>query len=77
MRFHHNLVQATVDALHTIFNDGKYADQAIQKILKRDTRWGSRDRGFIAETTYDIVRYKRLFASIANLLLPQPDSNAA
>lgn len=66
MRFHHNLVQATVDALHIIFNEGKYADQAIQKILKRDTRWGSRDRSFIAETTYDIVRYKRLYAHIAN-----------
>lgn len=65
MRFHHNLVQATVDALHMIFNEGKYADQAIQKILKRDTRWGARDRGFIAETTYDIVRYKRLYAHIA------------
>lgn len=70
MRFHHNLVQATVDTLHNIFNDGKYADQAIQKILKRDTRWGSRDRGFIAETTYDIVRYKRLYAEIANVNEP-------
>ncbi len=70
MRFHHNLVQATVDALHNIFNDGKYADQAIQRILKRDTRWGSRDRGFIAETTYDIVRYKRLYAAIANVKEP-------
>ncbi|MDP5102206.1 MAG: RsmB/NOP family class I SAM-dependent RNA methyltransferase [Nonlabens sp.] len=70
MRFHHNLVQATVDALHIIFNEGKYADQAIQKILKRDTRWGSRDRGFIAETTYDIVRYKRLYAHIANASEP-------
>ncbi|AZQ44302.1 RsmB/NOP family class I SAM-dependent RNA methyltransferase [Nonlabens ponticola] len=70
MRFHHNLLQATVDALHQIFNDGKYADQAIQKILKRDTRWGSRDRGFIAETTYDIVRYKRLYAEIASVKEP-------
>jgi 16S rRNA (cytosine967-C5)-methyltransferase len=70
MRFHHNLVQGTVDALHTIFNEGKYADQAIQKILKRDTRWGSRDRGFIAEMTYDIVRYKRLYASIAKASEP-------
>jgi len=70
MRFHHNLIQGTVDALHQTFNDGKYADQAIQKILKRDTRWGSRDRGFIAETTYDIVRYKRLYAAIANVKEP-------
>jgi 16S rRNA (cytosine967-C5)-methyltransferase len=53
-----------------IFNDGKYADQAIQKILKRDTRWGSRDRGFIAETTYDIVRYKRLYSEIVGTKAP-------
>ncbi|MGB3592119.1 MAG: methyltransferase domain-containing protein [Nonlabens sp.] len=70
MRFHHNLLQATVDALHLIFTEGKYADQAIQKILKRDTRWGSRDRGFIAETTYDIVRYKRLYNEIAGVKEP-------
>lgn len=70
MRFHHNLLQATVDALHQIFNDGKYADQAIQRILKRDTRWGSRDRGFIAETTYDIVRYKRLYSEIVGAKAP-------
>ncbi len=63
-------MQATVDALHNIFNEGKYADQAIQRILKRDTRWGSRDRGFIAETTYDIVRYKRLYAAIAGVKEP-------
>lgn len=70
MRFHHNLLQATTDALHNVFNNDKYADQAIQKILKRDTRWGARDRGFIAETTYDIVRYKRLYAKIADVHEP-------
>jgi 16S rRNA (cytosine967-C5)-methyltransferase len=70
MRFHHNLVQATVDTLHQIFNEGKYADQAIQKTLKKDTRWGSRDRGFIAETTYDIVRYKRLYSEIVGTKAP-------
>jgi 16S rRNA (cytosine967-C5)-methyltransferase len=70
MRFHHNLVQATVDTLHQIFNEGKYADQAIHKTLKQDTRWGSRDRGFIAETTYDIVRYKRLYSEIVGTKAP-------
>lgn len=38
--------------------------------LKRDKRWGSRDRGFIAETTYDIVRWKRLYAAIADVKEP-------
>jgi 16S rRNA (cytosine967-C5)-methyltransferase len=38
--------------------------------LKRDKRWGARDRSFIAETTYDIVRWKRLYAEIAEVKEP-------
>ncbi|MGB7842865.1 MAG: methyltransferase domain-containing protein [Salinimicrobium sp.] len=70
MRLYRNLVFATVDALGEIFNEGKYADKVIQKTLKRDKRWGSRDRSFIAETTYDIVRWKRLYAEIAEVKAP-------
>ncbi|MGA8852735.1 MAG: methyltransferase domain-containing protein [Christiangramia sp.] len=70
MRLHRNLVFATIDALAEIFNEGNYADKVIQKTLKRDKRWGSRDRSFIAETTYDIVRWKRLYAEIAEVKEP-------
>lgn len=70
MRLHRNLVFATVDALSEIFNEGNYADKVIEKTLKRDKRWGSRDRSFIAETTYDIVRWKRLYAEIADVKSP-------
>ena len=70
MRLHRNLVFATIDALAEIFNEGKYADKVIEKTLKRDKRWGSRDRSFIAETTYDIVRWKRLYAEIAEVKEP-------
>ena len=70
MRLHRNLVFATVDSLHLIFNEGKQADKVLKNTLKRDKRWGSRDRGFIAETTYDIVRWKRLYAEIAEVKEP-------
>ncbi|MDX1542906.1 MAG: class I SAM-dependent methyltransferase [Christiangramia sp.] len=70
MRLHRNLVFATIDALAEIFNEGNYADKVIEKTLKRDKRWGSRDRSFIAETTYDIVRWKRLYAEIAEVKEP-------
>lgn len=70
MRLHRNLVFATIDALSEIFNKGNYADKVIEKTLKRDKRWGSRDRSFIAETTYDIVRWKRLYAEIAEVKEP-------
>jgi 16S rRNA (cytosine967-C5)-methyltransferase len=53
-----------------IFNECEYADKVIQLLLKRDKRWGSRDRAFVAETTYDIVRWKRLYAKIAEVKKP-------
>ena len=70
MRLHRNLCFAIVDGVLEIFNDNKYADKVIQALLKRDKRWGSRDRGFVAETTYDIVRWKRLYAEIAEVKEP-------
>ena len=67
MRLHRTLVFATIDALTEIFNNDKYADKVIAKTLKRDKRWGSRDRAFIAETTSEIVRWKRLYSEIAEI----------
>ena len=70
MKLHRNLVFATVDSLNEIFNEGKQADKVLRNTLKRDKRWGSRDRGFIAETVYDIVRWKRLYTEIAQVKAP-------
>lgn len=70
MRLHRNLCFAVIDGLIQIFNEGEYADKVVQQLLKRDKRWGSRDRAFVAETTYDIVRWKRLYAEIANVKEP-------
>ena len=75
MRLHRNLCFAVIDGLTLIFNEGKYADKVIQQLLKRDKRWGSRDRGFVAETTYDIVRWKRLYSEIAEVKAPYDREN--
>lgn len=65
MRLHRTLVFAVIDALNQIFKDNEYADKVVEKILKRDKRWGVRDRKFIAETVYEMVRWKRLYNEIA------------
>lgn len=70
MRLHRNISFAVIDGLMLIFNEGQYADKVIQQLLKRDKRWGARDRAFVAETTYDIVRWKRLYAEIAEVKEP-------
>ena len=53
-----------------IFSDGEYADKVVAKALKKDARWGSKDRKFVAETIYEIVRWKRLYAEIAEVKEP-------
>ncbi|MCW5909921.1 MAG: RsmB/NOP family class I SAM-dependent RNA methyltransferase [Cyclobacteriaceae bacterium] len=65
MKIYRNLAAAVVDALGEIFLNKKYADKVIEKVLKSNPKWGARDRRFIAETTYDIVRWHRLFKTVA------------
>jgi 16S rRNA (cytosine967-C5)-methyltransferase len=70
MRLHRNLVYTTIDSLNLIFNEGEYADKMVARALKKDTRWGAKDRKFVAETIYEIVRWKRLYAEIAEVKEP-------
>ncbi|WP_299836624.1 methyltransferase domain-containing protein [uncultured Tenacibaculum sp.] len=75
MRLHRNLVFAVIDSLRDIFNEGVYADKGVETALRRDKRWGARDRKFVAETIYEIVRWKRLYAEIANVKEPYSRSD--
>ena len=75
MRLHRNLVYTTIDSLNAIFNDGEYADKVVARALKKDKRWGSSDRKFVAETIYEIVRWKRLYAEIADVKEPYDREN--
>ena len=61
MKFHPLLIKAVAEALTDIFENGKYADKVIERMLKSNPKWGSRDRGFLAETTYECVRWWRLY----------------
>jgi 16S rRNA (cytosine967-C5)-methyltransferase len=68
MKLYRNLSTAVVESLEEIFNNNKYADKVIEKVLKSNPKWGARDRRFIAETIYDIVRWHRLFREVGQLL---------
>lgn len=59
-KWYPNLVAAAAEALQTTFETGRYADKVIEQTLKSDPRWGARDRAFIAETVYEVVRWYRL-----------------
>lgn len=66
MRIHRSTSEAVIESLKQIFLEKKYADKVIEKTLKQNSKWGARDRKFIAETTYDIVRWYRFFRSVSN-----------
>ena len=75
MRLHRNLVFTVIDSLMAIFNDGEYADKVVARALKKDKRWGSSDRKFVAETIYEVVRWKRLYTEIAEVKAPYDRDN--
>jgi 16S rRNA (cytosine967-C5)-methyltransferase len=64
LKLFRNLCDAVVESLGEVFVEKRYADKVIEKVLKQNPKWGARDRRFIAETTYDIVRWHRLFVHL-------------
>jgi 16S rRNA (cytosine967-C5)-methyltransferase len=66
MKLHRPLIEAVAEALRQIFQEGKYADKVIERLLKSNPKWGSRDRAFIAENTYEMVRWWRLVGEVGN-----------
>jgi len=69
-RLHRNLVLGVIANLDAIFNEKLQADKVIAKTLKSNKRWGKRDRAFIAENTYEAIRWKRLYSGIAEVKAP-------
>ena len=65
MKLYKNLVNSVAETLQEIFTKNRYADKAIEKLFKANPQWGSRDRRFIAEAVYDIVRNFRLYSELA------------
>ncbi len=61
---HPLLVRLVAQNLRAIFQENRYADKVIEYALRSNPKAGSRDRAFIAETTYEVVRYYRLYAEI-------------
>lgn len=63
-RLYPSHIEAVAEALANIFGENKYADREIARVLKADKKRGSKDRAFIAETTYGVVRNYRLLRHV-------------
>ncbi|MFC4165617.1 RsmB/NOP family class I SAM-dependent RNA methyltransferase [Epilithonimonas zeae] len=57
---HRNLLIGIHDSLQeTFFEDRKYADKVIERLLKSHRKWGSEDRKVVSEIFYNIIRWKK------------------
>lgn len=57
---HRNLLIGIHDALQeTFFEDKKYADKVIERLLKANKKWGSQDRAVVSEIFYNIIRWRK------------------
>ncbi len=67
MKIYRNLVVEVINAVKEIFNENRHADKVIEGVLRKNPKWGSHDRRFIAESTYDIVRWWRLLSEASGV----------
>ena len=66
MRIHRVLAEASIVLLKSVFRDGKVLDQEIAGAFHKNPKWGKRDRGFIAETVYEVARWRRALSFVAD-----------
>lgn len=65
---HHNFhIKAIFTALKDIFENNEYADKAIEKVMRANKYWDVRERSFVSELTYDMVRNWRLLLTSAGV----------
>jgi 16S rRNA (cytosine967-C5)-methyltransferase len=65
MKLFPNTVKGVIYSIDEIFNQNRYADKVIEKTFKANPKWGARDRGFVAETIYEMVRWWRLINEVS------------
>jgi 16S rRNA (cytosine967-C5)-methyltransferase len=67
LKHHQFHIKAVFTALKGIMEKGVYADKAIESVMRANKRWNVRERSFVSETVYDIVRNWRLLVTVADV----------
>lgn len=67
MKLYKGLSEAVVVSLTDIFVKDKQADRVVEQVLKSNKKWGARDRAFIAENVYEMVRWWRLVKYVSGI----------
>jgi 16S rRNA (cytosine967-C5)-methyltransferase len=65
VKIHRILAEAAADILREVFRNAKVLDHTLADAFSNNPRWGKRDRAFIAETVFEVTRWRRALEFIA------------
>ena len=66
MKMHRILAEAASDILKTVFREHKVLDHELAAAFEENPKWGKRDRGFIAETAFEVARWRRALSFLVD-----------
>ncbi len=66
MKIHRVLAEGCGAVLQAVFAEGRVLDRALEAAFSANPRWGKRDRAFIAETVFEVVRWRRALAFVVD-----------
>src|SRR5512137_358785 len=66
MKMHRLLAEAASGIVKSVFKEHKVLDHALAAAFEQNPKWGRRDRSFIAETVFEVVRWKRALGFLAD-----------
>jgi 16S rRNA (cytosine967-C5)-methyltransferase len=66
MKMHRLLAEASAGIVKSVFKEHKVLDHALAGAFEENPKWGKRDRGFIAETVFEVIRWRRALGFLAD-----------
>lgn len=66
MKMHRLLAEAATGIVKSVFKEHKVLDHALAAAFEENPKWGKRDRSFIAETVFEVVRWRRALGFLAD-----------
>ncbi len=66
MRMHRILAEAAATIAKSVFREHKVLDHELAAAFEENPKWGKRDRGFIAETVFEVARWRRALSFLVD-----------
>lgn len=59
------LAESAAGVLGQVFEHGRVLDRELEGLFRANPKWGKRDRSFVAETAFEVTRWRRALAFLA------------